>query len=270
MKKSQKVVLIDYDGPLAKERKLDERTVQRIKKLIEEGFRVAIITGRSHEGIKQLAKILEKMDAAEKVSIFCEYGATEYKYYKKEWGVWLTRKGAEFRGTRKRHVEERLRKLAKEYGFEEALTFNIVTTYVSGKKAEELGIPFERIEDAIKKEVEKINREKKTGLKIIKTRVGLDIVPETIDKGSAAEKFLNRFRKPCIGFAFGDMFTDRKMAYGSKIKFIPVQSPEEFLKATQNLSQRLRQRQKRLTMLRRKRRISNIKRKMKGFMRRVK
>jgi HAD superfamily hydrolase (TIGR01484 family) len=257
----QKVLLVDYDGVLAQQYRLVEDTVVRLKELLAQGFKIALITGRTAPTLGEFIAALERHGIGKKISIFCEHGCVEYV---REKGLWIPHVREDLEEYKKSEygiVARRLRRIASQHGFKEVFIQNITTFYFSGRSAEDLGIPFEKVVKAVEEEVNKINEEMWTKLRIIKTRAGLEIVPAKINKGVAARSFLGRIRKPYVGFAFGDIFLDRKMATGSKIKFIPVKSPQEFLKATENLSEIIKRRMKRLARLRKERRA---KRKAKG------
>lgn len=250
----EKILLLDYDGVLAKDLKLDERTIIRLKELLSQGFKIAIITGRTPSRTSELIDALERHGIADKISIFCERGCVELKRTQAGWYAQLNEKVKDFKLKEREKVSEVLYKLADKFGIAKALTNNIVSFYFSGREAK---LKLSELQSIVRKIVDEINSsgKLKTKLIAIPTQRGIEILPWQATKALAAQAFLGRIKRPYYGFAFGDMFADRKMALGSKIKFLPVKSPEEFLKISKNLSKMLAERRRKLAELLRKRKL---------------
>ncbi len=268
IRRYEKVLLLDYDGVLAKDLKLDERTIVRLKELLNQGFKIAIITGRTPSRTEELVNALERHGIADKISIFCERGCIELKRLQTGWHAHLNEKVRKFKLEEWGKTSRILYKLAERFGIAKALTSNIVSFYFSSKKA---GLKLSELQNIVHKIVDEINRSGriKTKLIAIPTQHGMEILPWQATKALAAQAFLSRIKRPYYGFALGDMFADRKMALGSKIKFLPVKSPEEFLKISRALPKLIVERRKRLAKLLLKRKFKAKSRKLKRRLRRV-
>ncbi|MCD6478535.1 MAG: HAD-IIB family hydrolase [Candidatus Diapherotrites archaeon] len=262
IRRYEKVLLLDYDGVLAEDLKLDERTIIRLKELLGQGFKIAIITGRTPSRTSELINALEKHGIADKISIFCERGCVELKRSQTEWHAHLNERVKNFKLEEWGKASWTLHKLAEKFGIAKALTNNIVSFYFSSKKA---GFKLSELQSTVRKIVDEINRSGriKTKLIAIPTQHGMEILPHQATKALAAQTFLSRVGKPYYGFALGDMFADRKMALGSKIKFLPVKSPDEFLKISENLPKLIAERRRKLAKLLIKRRLKAKLRKLK-------
>ncbi|MFH1234977.1 MAG: hypothetical protein V1493_05190 [Candidatus Diapherotrites archaeon] len=264
--KIQKVILIDYDGPLAEKMALDERAMERLALLSRQGFRIAIITGRTPANMGECRKALERHGLAGRASLFCEHGCVECIHGRKGWKTLVHREVRSFKEKEKAMVADALARTARKNGFEGIMQKNVVSIYFSARNCP---LPLKEMQGLIREEVERLNKlpGRRTKLTAIASRIGIEVLPAAGTKTLAAEKFLRRVGRPYSGFAFGDMSSDRKMARDSKIKFISAKSPREFLQKTEALQGQLEARRLRLGEILAKRRLGRTR--PKGFFARL-
>ena len=248
-----RVILVDYDGPLARNLVLDKRALGRLKELAEQDFRIAIVTGRSPQRIRELARALEESNLWAQTRVFCEHGSIEVERIAS--GQYEARVHGEltnYQRNERKIAREELLKAAEKHGFSNALVEGVVSLYFGRR---EVNFPLGSVRKIVGEAVEGINASGrlKTRLMVVPTAAGIEVLPAFATKRLAAEKFLAGIRKPYAGFAFGDRFLDMKMARDANIKFFRVNSPEEFLARTEKIGNELKRRQGRLAALRRRR-----------------
>jgi hydroxymethylpyrimidine pyrophosphatase-like HAD family hydrolase len=222
--KIQKVVLIDYDGPLAKDMKLDLRTIGSLKRLAGEGFRIAIITGRTALNMREFIGAIEKARIGKKVSVFCEHGCLELvRRPDGRWAEKIHEEARDFKLRARHKARQMLLEKARQAGFENVYVDNAVSLYFSSHG---LAVPKGQMQGAVRKTVDEINARGLCGTRLVMllTRNGsVEVLPENATKRTAARNFLGRIGGKYAGFAFGDMFSDRK----PRVKTAGKQKPFE-------------------------------------------
>ncbi|MCX6801926.1 MAG: hypothetical protein NT067_02320 [Candidatus Diapherotrites archaeon] len=256
----QKVALIDYDGPLAKNLRLDPRTIKSLRSLVKQGFKIAVITGRTALNMREFISAIERAGIGRNISVFCEHGCLELvRRPDGQWAEHIHDEARDFKLRARHKVRQILLEKARQAGFENVYVDNAVSLYFS---THGLKIPKEQMQAAVVETTKEINMRGLCGTTLVtlETRNGsMEVLPENATKRTAARKFLSRIKGTPVGFAFGDMFTDRIMASGPSIKFVPAKSPEEFIAAAENLGFKLAERQRALKRLKSARRKATAK-----------
>jgi len=259
-KSVEKVALIDYDGVLSSKDTLRPKALERVVELIEQGFRVAIITGRGPQAMRDFTAAIDARKLGHRISLFCEQGCMELR--KQRDGSWKElvhpELSAYVSGPRA-EIRKLLLKAASEHSFSQALSHDRVSLYFSARWA---SVTASRIRKALVPVINEWNASgKKPRLVGIRTQSGLQVVPAAATKDFSAKRFLSRIKKPFAGVAIGDTFLDRKMAASFKIWFLPVKNPSEFIAKTENLAGQLDARQERLRAALEKRNVQREKKK---------
>ncbi|MEW6295554.1 MAG: HAD hydrolase family protein [Candidatus Diapherotrites archaeon] len=241
----EKLFFIDVDGVLTKGKdpKINERAVQAVARLANKGYRVAFITGRSGPWIEgdiggreeALMPALKKFGIEKKVLVFCEDGF--YLWHKKK---------PLYDPTAQPHLNSFFRAreiLSKE--IEKDLKKNKVRTkdatcesqgkfiqnrfeFANGEKKEDLVNSINGTVQRLKKDG--VLDQKISYIEV--TRNGVNVFPQILSKANAARQALKYWglKRNFTGRAYGDRIRDYKMALGTKIKFIRIEDPEQFIK----------------------------------------
>ncbi|MEM0360509.1 MAG: hypothetical protein QXK06_04205 [Candidatus Diapherotrites archaeon] len=233
----QKVLLVDYDGPLAKNLKLDSAAFERLACLAIEGFKIAVITGRTPAYMKEFMQAAEKSGIAGKIALFCEHGCIECSFSRGKWIQKVLNTSFPHWKKERATIKEALNNTVLPQGFQGERSITIASLFFNSSDPSKV----RQLQQTVALKVKEINLSGKTKTRLIAipSRHGIEVLPEKATKSHAAERFLERIESPCAGFAFGDLFSDRLMARDPRIKFVPTRNPKQFLEKTENLAKKL-------------------------------
>ncbi len=294
MPEKQRVILCDIDDVLTfnrknsgkRERVIDERAIKRIKKLIEKGYKVAFITGKSANYVlADFVPVLKKYGLENKCLLYGEHGF--YRINGKE--VLMVPEGKAFqkkRGKLLSEIEAVLAKKGVKYFFPKN-DAKLVTLYFKLKDPSPANKAI--LKQSVKQAIANLNKSKAASheIKFHLTKSGCDVYPASQSKGNAVVDALKRWgllkqvireraykdiKGQFVGRAYGDLYTDRQMARGPKISFyrIDKKSPE-FLKRTRFLGLKFRSRSLRQDIAKKQRALprKSLKRKTLNIARRI-
>ncbi len=265
--KTNYVLLLDIDGVIAHKKgntslpNIELKAIKRLVELEKKGFKIALITARSPEELRQSNLFPYLKRYGSNIKVYASKGVSRLmqaesfifdkrtgNILKDEKGNALTEKKLISRtvlfGETEKFLSSRLKigKIIemelKRSGFKiadltipEILQDPSMVFYSTGKNINSLVSAAEKIVEELYK-----NKQSPVRLKVINIGKGVVIAPIDFGKHFGAKRALYPFKdKKTMVYAFGDNKSDLEMKINSKIKFIKVNSVEEFLKRTKNL-----------------------------------
>jgi len=255
---ARKIIISDIDDVLTIDRAINEKAIKRIKKMVDSGISVALITANTETRVRDaVMPVLEKYGLVGKVPLFCELGLYE-----------LVKNGKIFSPEAKKFAKTREGLLKSVFGEAKKIGLelipdkeaHLVTIKINAPRAKGAKIPkpedLAKTRQLIEQTIARQGLSKKVHLE--QTKRGFDIIPTGVDKSTATATVLRKWglrEGNYKGFAFGDQFRDRKLAKGKKMKFVEVIEAGQFLKKTSFMKTRFAVRDV-------KRQVAGVKRKI--------
>lgn len=247
----QKVIFCDIDDVLTKgtgTRKIDERAIARIKKLVDKGYKVAFVTAKAADYIQRefipvLEKhgILKKFGSSGNCVVYGEMGAYQVMRSSVQWP--RDEFVSKYKSARKALGEE-IEKIASEKGLQIRRPANEKKQYMLYYKfsGESTHKKKKGLLEVYRKAIDNLNRRGvlKTPMEIHLTHSGCNTYPKGLNKGVAVTNAIHNWGlEHFIGRAYGDMPTDKRMADRPEVDFFLVTGKsKDFLRKTSLLGLR--------------------------------